>query len=432
MTSAGDRWTVSEPEFQADAVVPLNPVYPWAGHRNFAYDLVRWMRPGRIAELGVHWGTSFFAFAQAIKDGRFPCELVGVDTFKGEEHSGEYGEEVFTAVGTVVDRFFRNQTIVLHRMFFSEALERVADGSVDLLHIDGLHTHEAARFDFLSWLPKLAPEGIVLFHDTAPSTGYGSANFWKEVSAEFPSFAFHHSWGLGVLFPKGEARLRVLRDMGLEDKVGLYTYKAEFRLAEIRIRDLTKMADQRHANLQDQARLIEQKDARLGALAREIELLKQLVADREAWLADLRGGFGDAETLRGKLRAAEIMCTERYEIIQKMGAELHQAKQRLGALDHNLTRAHAALHRRVAEADALERGIKEHQAVNEQLKARLDRLQTDVELLMVRAEHVEDVVAHERTRVDALMRTRAGRKAAPLIPPAPVVIETRGTNGAAR
>ncbi|MBK7403425.1 MAG: class I SAM-dependent methyltransferase [Phycisphaerales bacterium] len=176
-------WKYWSPTFQADTVCPMNPVWPWGGHRRFAYDLVRWMRPARVAELGVHWGTSFFTFLQAVKDGRMAAtEVVGVDTFEGEDHAGHYGPEVFDTVNRIIAESFPKQQIRLHKSLFCDALPHVADESVDLLHIDGLHTYDAVSEDFETWLPKLAPEGIILFHDVAPGTGYGSSEFWKELS----------------------------------------------------------------------------------------------------------------------------------------------------------------------------------------------------------------------------------------------------------
>ena len=86
-------------------------------------------------------------------------------------------------------------------MTFAEALPETPDGSVDLMHIDGFHTYEAVSEDFHAWLPKLAMGGVMLFHDVAETTGYGSAYFWSELREKYPGFHFTHSWGLGVLFP---------------------------------------------------------------------------------------------------------------------------------------------------------------------------------------------------------------------------------------
>ncbi len=428
-------WIVSDPEFQADDVVPLNPVYPWSGHRNFAYDLVRWMKPARIVELGVHWGTSFFAFAQAIKDHRLQTELVGVDTFKGDEHAGAYGDEVLAAVRTIIDRYFAARPPILHQMFFSEALDRVADGSADIIHIDGLHTHEAARFDFTAWLPKLAPEGVMLLHDIAPSTGYGSANFWKELAAKHPSFAFEHSWGLGVVFPRGDSRLRDLRAQNLDDKIPLYTYRAEFRLAEIKVRDLSRLAEQRYAAVQDQTRLIDQKEARIVALSREVELLARNRADLDAWLADLRKRANAAETFSNQLRAADKLCRERYESIQDLGRENHALRQELAAtrergaaLEANLDQAYAGVHRLTAQVEALDKKLREKEtmhAMDDEERTRLKRLEGDLELLALRTEHVEHVLEVQRARLDALMQTRVGRRAAARIPVLPAAVITQ-------
>ncbi|MFM9994723.1 MAG: class I SAM-dependent methyltransferase [Phycisphaerales bacterium] len=445
------EWTISDPEFQADAVVPLNPVYPWSGHRNFAYDLVRWVRPGRIVELGVHWGTSFFAFAQAIKDEKLPTRLIGVDTFKGDEHAGAYGGEVLAAVRTVIDRYFPTQDIVLHEGYFNDALPRVEDESVDILHIDGLHTHEACRCDYAAWLPKLAPEGVVLFHDTAPSTGYGSASFWKEIAARHPSFAFEHSWGLGVLFPKGSERLAGLRAQRLDERIMLYTHRAEHRLARIEVRDLTAMMEERGEAVQSQKRMMRERDERIARLADElqaaherkqelVERQKQVVGEREAWTADLRRGLEAARALAAdrdalverlsasdqRLAAAESMARERYDKLQDLRRAAADREQRLRDTEHerdaaqqkheqlsgHMDRVNALHERRKAEAAALQRRLKEQQAVNDELKARLERLETDVELLSVRSEHVEDIIAAQRTQLAALMETRVGRRAA--------------------
>ena len=99
---------------------------------------------------------------------------------------------------------FAQQNITLLRKTFLEARTDVPDSSVSILHIDGLHTYEAVREDFKTWLCKVAPDGIVLFHDVATDKDYGSVTYWREISQRYPSLAFHHSHGLGILFPKGD------------------------------------------------------------------------------------------------------------------------------------------------------------------------------------------------------------------------------------
>jgi len=198
------EWRYNNPVFEVDSAHPSIQESSWAGHRKFAYDLVSAVRPESIVELGSFVGTSLFSFAQAIKDAHLPTSLTAVDTWLGDEHAGYYGDGVYQFVQDMSDRSFSQQKIKLLRKTFLEARADVPDNSVTILHIDGLHTYEAVKEDFETWLCKVAPEGIVLFHDVATDKEFGSVTYWSEVSSHYPSLTFYHSYGLGVLFPKGD------------------------------------------------------------------------------------------------------------------------------------------------------------------------------------------------------------------------------------
>lgn len=234
------------PVFQCDTM-PGTGSYaiggsPWSGHRRFVHDLMGWWRPRRVIDLGVHWGCSTFAFAQAIKDYQFECELIGVDTFHGDEHAGLYGEEVYEFVQDCATHAYKGVRIRIERSTFDEALPTVADESVDIIHFDGLHTYAALKHDTERWLPKLARDGMMLLHDIKPEHPYGSERFWAEVSSAFPSMAFHHSWGLGMLFPRGDRIYRAM--LGSQFPRWLSWYAQEDRR-----RRQSMIADNRSLNL---------------------------------------------------------------------------------------------------------------------------------------------------------------------------------------
>lgn len=198
------EWRYNNPTFEVDRLHPAVQESPWGGHRKFAYDLVSALSPQSIVELGAFVGASLFAFAQAIKDANLSTSLTAVDTWLGDEHAGYYGDGVFQFVQEVSSSLFPEQKIRLLRKTFLEARADVPDNSVSILHIDGLHTYEAVKEDFETWLCKMATDGIVLFHDVATDKEYGSVIYWREISQRYPSLTFHHSHGLGVLFPKGD------------------------------------------------------------------------------------------------------------------------------------------------------------------------------------------------------------------------------------
>ncbi|MDR7123302.1 rhamnan synthesis F family protein [Pseudotabrizicola sp. 4114] len=175
------------------------PMTAWLRHGPFAMWLVRAARPGKIVELGSHYGYSYFAFCQAVKAAGLPTRCIAVDTWQGDEHAGRYGEEVFDTVRKENRPYAGFSTLL--RKTFAEALDDVEDGSVDILHLDGRHFYDDIKEDYESWRPKLADNAVVLFHDTeVRERGFGVWQYWAELTKTDPSFNFWYQHGLGVLF----------------------------------------------------------------------------------------------------------------------------------------------------------------------------------------------------------------------------------------
>ena len=172
----------------------------WLGHLPFAAWVIRETSPRIFVELGTHSGNSYFAFCQSVAEVGLPTQCYAVDTWRGDEHSGHYDENIFAQVSAHNQDHYAGFSQLL-RMTFDDAVTHFADESIDLLHIDGLHTYEAVRHDFETWLPKLAPGAVVLFHDTnVRERDFGVYKLWEELRERYPNnIEFMHSHGLGVL-----------------------------------------------------------------------------------------------------------------------------------------------------------------------------------------------------------------------------------------
>jgi GT2 family glycosyltransferase len=171
----------------------------WIEHIPFAFWIIEVAKPKMVVELGVHNGSSYFAFCQAIKNLNLNSVIFGVDTWKGDEHAGFYTDETFNKVaGNNEAHYLKFSTLL--RTTFDEAKDYFIDGSIELLHIDGFHTYEAVKHDFETWLPKLAENAIVLFHDiNVRERGFGVFKFWDELKKQYPHFQFDFGYGLGIL-----------------------------------------------------------------------------------------------------------------------------------------------------------------------------------------------------------------------------------------
>lgn len=171
----------------------------WLRHGSFAAWIVGALRPRTLVELGTHNGFSYFTFVEAARRLGLDMRSWAVDTWEGDEHAGFYGDEIFELVSGVNEPYEASSTLV--RGYFADQLDRFDDGSIDLLHIDGRHRYEDVREDFELYLPKVSDRGVVLFHDIAETSGdFGVYRLWDEIASRYPSYAFSHEHGLGVLF----------------------------------------------------------------------------------------------------------------------------------------------------------------------------------------------------------------------------------------
>ncbi|VVM06998.1 hypothetical protein MAMC_01390 [Methylacidimicrobium cyclopophantes] len=174
-------------------------VAAWHLHIPFALLLVDLLRPKRVVELGVHYGDSYCAFCQAVATLGLRSECFGIDHWQGDAQAGGYGSQVLEDLRRHHDPRYGSFSRLLP-MTFEQAHSGFQNGSIDLLHIDGLHTYEAVSRDFHSWFPRMSDRGVILLHDVAVrQAGFGVWKLWEEVSRAYPARLLRNGFGLGVV-----------------------------------------------------------------------------------------------------------------------------------------------------------------------------------------------------------------------------------------
>lgn len=201
MTASDTLRTLCSPELDPLFWPHSRPIVisAWHGHVPFAAWLVGAVRPATLVELGTHNGGSYSAFCEAVLRFGLPTRCFAVDTWQGDEQAGRYGEHVFTELKRFhAERYTGFSTLL--RATFDAAAATFTPGSIDLLHVDGLHTYAAVKNDFDTWLPKMSARGVMLFHDIAvEGNGFEVGRLWDELRPRYPAFSFPHCHGLGVL-----------------------------------------------------------------------------------------------------------------------------------------------------------------------------------------------------------------------------------------
>lgn len=274
------NWVVSDPRYDADQLNPKLKFAYWEGHRDFAYDLLQFVRPERLVELGSQYGCSLFTFCQAVRDFKLNTEINAVDMWSGDIGAEITGEEVYALVQKTAATYYPEVNLHLFQMCFDDARPNFADNSIDILHIDGGHTFEDVEHDFTTWLPKLKENGIVLFHDVYSPIDQGSCDHWEKTKKEYDCyFDFTHSCGLGILFPKGRYWYDRLEAAGFfKYYKDLYFYRSKYKYTQERFDELKGLYEERYRAIEQQSKMIDERDERIAADER-------LVAEKDAAIA---------------------------------------------------------------------------------------------------------------------------------------------------
>lgn len=341
------NWVVSDPRYDADQLNPKLKFAYWEGHRDFAYDLLQFVRPERLVELGSQYGCSLFSFCQAVRDFKLDTEINAVDMWSGDIGAEITGEEVYALVQKTAATYYPEVNLHLFQMCFDDARPNFADNSIDILHIDGGHTFEDVEHDFTTWLPKLKENGIVLFHDVYSPIDQGSCDHWEKTKKEYDCyFDFTHSCGLGILFPKGRYWYDRLEAAGFfKYYKDLYFYRSKYKYTQERFDELKGLYEERYRAIEQQSKMIDERDARIAAD-------EKLVAEKDAAIASQTKMIDERDA---RIAADEKLVAEKdaaiasqTKLIEERNATIESQNKLIAERDERI----AADEKLVAEKDA--------------------------------------------------------------------------------
>jgi glycosyltransferase involved in cell wall biosynthesis/predicted nuclease with TOPRIM domain len=325
------------------------PYSAWLEHAPFAFWLIETLRPRFLVELGTHSGLSYFAFCQAVQRLQLETRCYAVDTWKGDEHAGFYGEEVFREVRNHNDQLYSAFSTLI-RAPFDEASRHFRKKSIDLLHIDGRHFYKDVKHDFETWQTKLSNRAVVIFHDTnVRERDFGVFALWKELCEGRPHFEFFHGHGLGILGIGSNIPDRILALFAAQANVEASTLirRAYSRLGsavtfQVRAEQVRLVAESQVFELN---RVLAERDAKVAALDqalaehnRERSALQKALAERDAKVAALDQELAEHNRERSALQKA---LAERDAKVAALDPAL---------AEHN--RERSALQKALAERDA--------------------------------------------------------------------------------
>jgi glycosyltransferase involved in cell wall biosynthesis len=366
----------------------LTDITSWHEHIPFAFTIVQMLKPKVLVELGTHKGDSYCAFCQAVDSLGLDTACYAVDTWEGDEHSGFYGPEVLEELRAYHDPLYGGFSRLVQSRF-DQALNHFSDGSIDLLHIDGLHIYDAVKHDFETWLPKMSKRSVVLLHDiNVREREFGVWHIWQELKENYPSFEFKHGHGLGVLAVGPEVPKKVLAffNEGKNDSVAISKFFSHMgnKIA------LQYQLQRKNVQINELTSAQQTRDAKITTLEQHAKNLENIIGGKDAQITDLDQRAKNLENIIGG-KDAQIKTLETH--VTEFTSAMH-------AKDMQITELNSDMHAKDMQIKALENSLQEKGIQFTELANNLQSIQRSViwKALMKYQKIIDILLPHETWR----------------------------------
>jgi predicted O-methyltransferase YrrM len=167
-------------------------------------EIVASICPKRVLEIGTFQGGTLCMLARLSAP---RATIISIDLPGGEFGGGQ--SNVRSLLYHTFGKSFQRMHLIRgnsHSEAVAARVRRITQ-SLDVLFIDGDHTYQGVKHDFLSYSPLIRRGGIVAFHDIAehPEKAGGDVpRFWNELKASHRHEEIiknpEQGWGIGVLY----------------------------------------------------------------------------------------------------------------------------------------------------------------------------------------------------------------------------------------
>lgn len=136
-----------------------------------------------VVEIGSFRGKSCVLMLEGARaHGNTSVRITCIDPHE-PTHFGAFKDEDHDAFEATVARHGFSDLVDHKRMYSHDAVGEWDGAPIDVLWVDGDHSYEGAKTDFVDWAPFVRPGGIVAAHDTYRERFPGVLKAWNEVIA---------------------------------------------------------------------------------------------------------------------------------------------------------------------------------------------------------------------------------------------------------
>lgn len=190
----------------------MNQLEGWCSYNKavILVDFIFMLEPQTIVEIGVFGGKSLVPMAAALK-ATGKGKIYGIDPWDSlESATGQDGVNydwwsrldhklILQGLRSKIAQFALEEQIILLETT-SELAPLIPN--VDIVHIDGNHSEEAANLDVKKWVPLVKKGGLVIFDDVGWGTSLGtnrSAVDWLDQNCiKLVEFHDNCNWGIWI------------------------------------------------------------------------------------------------------------------------------------------------------------------------------------------------------------------------------------------